>query len=374
MAVQYVRVNPVVDMFSPAIRGTGNIAIVGPADPLDDDDPGDNTAVQITTPDDANATFPGQLGESIALALLQTPGPSQVWGVRTAAADPNPWGAALAVVSGMDVQFVVLAGVVLDATSGNAASDPPGAIAQLSDHVTGVSNTGGDGMERMGVAMLERGSTDASVAIDNERMVYIAHKSDQDAAAAVAGTIAGYPPHISLLLKPVNIDADPFTPTEIQAINGKAEEFTTGPTGQGVNWLADPALLPGRGIYLGEGYTGNPGGKKYIDVVRTVDDVSFRLKARLIKTIGAVRISRSGLRSLVAQMEAILVPLVRAEVIDSYSVSIPILALLDKDPDTLTAVEGAEIQAAQNDRLVEVLIAVDYAGAIHRLSITLRFD
>ena len=40
---------------------------------------------------------------------------------------------------------------------------------------------------------------------------------------------------------------------------------------------------------MGEGYTGNPGGKKYIDIVRTIDDVSFRLKAQLIKSIGAIR-------------------------------------------------------------------------------------
>ena len=33
MAVQYVRVNPVVDLFAPVIRGTGNLAIVGPVTP-----------------------------------------------------------------------------------------------------------------------------------------------------------------------------------------------------------------------------------------------------------------------------------------------------------------------------------------------------
>ena len=38
-----------------------------------------------------------------------------------------------------------------------------------------------------------------------ERMVMVGHKSDEDAAAAVAGIIAGQEPHISLLLKPVKI-------------------------------------------------------------------------------------------------------------------------------------------------------------------------
>jgi len=231
-------------------------------------------------------------------------------------------------------------------------------------------------MERMGVIMLAKGSTDPTVvagALANERLVYIAHKSDEDAASAVAGAIAGYEPHISLLLKQVNIDTDLFSAAEIETING-SETFDSGPAGKGVNWLVDPVLIPGGGIYMGEGYTGNPGGKKYIDIVRTIDDVSFRLKAQLIKTIGNLRISRSGLRALIAQMEAVLEPLVRNEVIESYDIVIPILVLLDKDPNTLTAAQLQQINDAQSQRVVEVLAAVDYAGAIHRLAITLKFE
>jgi hypothetical protein len=191
-------------------------------------------------------------------------------------------------------------------------------------------------------------------------------------AAAVAGVIAGYEPHISILLKPVAITSDPFTPAEIATINGD-ETFAGGPAGNGVNWLVDPALIPGRGVYMGEGYTGDPGGKKYIDIVRTVDDVSFRLKAQLIKAIGTVRISRAGLRALVAQMEAVLQPLVQSEVIEGFELTIPIITLLDKDPNSLTPAERAQIDNAQSQRVIEVLTAVDYAGAIHRLSITLKF-
>jgi hypothetical protein len=171
----------------------------------------------------------------------------------------------------------------------------------------------------------------------------------------------------------VNITSGSFTPAEIGTING-SETFSSGPAGQGVNWLVDPVLIPGRGMYMGEGYTGNPGGKKFVDIVRTVDDVSFRLKAQLIKTIGSLRISRSGLRALVAQMEAVLEPLVRNEVIEGYDVVVPILVLLDKDPASLTAAELIQINNAQAQRVVEVLIAVDYAGAIHRLAITLKFE
>jgi len=205
-------------------------------------------------------------------------------------------------------------------------------------------------------------------------MVYVAHKSDQDVAAAVAGTIAGYQPHISMLLKPVaGVDSDLFTGAEIDQLNG-SETFDSGPAGSGVVWLDDPPLIPGHGLYLGEGYTGNPGGKKYIDIVRTIDNISFLLKAELISSIGNLRISRSGLRALRATMAAVLNPLVDQGVIEGYDLTIPILALLDRDPTSLTAEELDEINNAQSQRVVEVLASVDYAGAIHRLAIDLNFS
>jgi hypothetical protein len=374
MTVRYIRVNPVADLFAPAIRAFGNIAVVGavtppaapPADLLID-----NLPVAFTNPAEALRRAPGNVGNAIAMAFRQSPGPTLVYGVRTAAG-PD-WSAALTAVSALDVQLVLLANTPLNTASGTS---PNGAIVHLANHVTSVSNTGGDGKERMGIAMLAKDGIDPAVVsgtLAHERMVYIAHKSDEDAAAAVAGVIAGYEPHVSLLLKPVNISSASFTPTDIAALNG-SETFSSGPAGNGVNWLIDPALIPGGGVYMGEAYTGNPGGKKYIDIVRTIDDVSFRLKAQLIKSIGNLRISRSGLRALVAQMEAVLDPLVRNEVIEGYDIVIPILILLDKDPATLTASELTQINNAQSQRVVEVLVAVDYAGAIHRLAITLKFE
>lgn len=373
MTVRYIRVNPVSDMFAPAVRAYGNVAVVGrvtpPAAP-----PADLLAVGqaavFTDPAEARRRAPGELGAAIALAFNQIPGPSQVTGVRVDSAAPD-WEAGLEVLATRDVQIVTVAGTPLDATSGVVG----GAVRALADHVVGVSSTGGDGMERIGVAMLDKGSTDPTIvagALASERMVYVAHKSDEDVAAAVAGTIAGYEPHVSMLLKPVKAGSEPFSAAEIDALNG-SETFGSGPAGMGVNWLVDPPLIPGQGLYLGEGYTGDPGGgKKYIDVVRTIDNVSFLLKARLIRTVGNVRISRSGLRTLGAQLEAVLEPLVRQGVIEGYDVLIPILGLLDKP--TRTPAEDVQVNDAQAQRVVEVLVAVDYAGAIHRVALTLKFD
>ncbi|MBD8060001.1 hypothetical protein IC607_13585 [Cellulomonas sp. JH27-2] len=373
MTVRYVRVNPVSDMFAPAVRAYGNVAVVGrvtpPAAP-----PADlltvGEAAVFSDPGEAKRRAPGELGDAIALAFNQIPGPSQVTGVRVDEAAPD-WEAGLEELATHDVQIVALAATPLD----TAAAAAGGAIRALADHVVGVSNTGGDGMERIGVAMLEKEATDATIvagALASERMVFVAHKSDEDVAAAVAGTIAGYEPHISMLLKSVKVDSKPFSATEIDALNG-SESFSSGPAGKGVNWLVDPALIPGQGVYLGEGYTGDPGGgKKYIDVVRTIDNVSFLLKAQLIRTIGNVRVSRSGLRTLGAQLEAVLEPLVRQGVIEGYDIVIPILTLLDKP--LRTAAEDQQVNDAQAQRVVEVLVAVDYAGAIHRVALTLKFE
>jgi hypothetical protein len=379
MAVRYVRVDPLVNLFAPAVRAFGNIAVVGrtsaPTPTADAAEAAEAAAaappvpVAFTRPDKALEAFPGELGDAIARAFAQTPGPTLVYGVPVDSTTPD-WAGALNVVAALNAQLVVLANTPVTTTT----KQPSGPVGLLSAHVTSVSNTGGDGMERMGVAMLEKGATDPAVILSNERMVYIAHNSDQDAAAAVAGTIAGYQPFVSLLLKPVSIISPPFAPVDIETLNGP-EQDDSGPAGKGVNWLTTPTLIPGNGVYMGEGYTGSPGsGKKYVDVVRFVDDISFRLKAQLISSIGNVRISRSGLRALIAQMEAILTPFVDAEVLNRFEIVVPVLTLLDKDPATRTAAEADLIHQAEVQRLVQVLAAVEYAGAVHRISVTLKFD
>ena len=63
----------------------------------------------------------------------------------------------------------------------------------------------------------------------------------------------------------------------------------------------------------------------------------------------------------------------RQGVIEGYKIVIPILLLLDKNPATLTPSELQQIGSAQADRLVQVIIELDYAGAIHRLAIKLKF-
>jgi hypothetical protein len=386
MAVRYITVTPVTNLFKPATRAFGDIAIVGESTGTGPS----KTPIPVTNPDavshsahatgngkaiDDAAWFAGDLGASVRKAFEQDPGPTTVWAVRI---DPTEATAnrdtalanALAEVAKLDVQIVVLARTALTPTGGRAA------IERLATHVVNVSKDGGDGKERIGVAMLGKGISGLTYKPDTNtpaqnlittnmitpRMVMVAHNSDEDAAAAVAGTIAGYEPHVSLLLKPVKLGMDTlFSDAEIDTFNTNR-----------VNWLTDPVLIPGRGMYLGEGYTLGAN-MPYIDIVRTIDDVSFRLKASLINSIGSLRVSRAGLRTLVSQMTAVLEPLKQREVIEGYDLFLPLLVLLDKDPDSLTDAELQQISNAQNARAVDAIVSVDYAGAIHRLNITLKF-
>ena len=124
---------------------------------------------------------------------------------------------------------------------------------------------------------------------------------------------------------------------------------------------------------MGEGYTLGTD-LPYIDVVRTIDDISFKLKARLIRSIGKLRVSRSGLRALVSQITAVLEPLRQREVMEGYDVFFPLLVLLDKDPSSLTNAEIQQISNGQYDLTVVAIVSVYYAGAIQRLNITLKFE
>jgi hypothetical protein len=324
-------------------------------------------AIQFTNLNNGKAVddagwFKGALSKSIKTAFNQSPGPTTIWAIATDSNDgANAVANGLAVAAKISVQIVVLANTpLISPTQGK--SD----IETLATHCNTVSNTGGDGTERIGVAMLGNGITDTTLisgTMAQNRMTMIAHHSSEDAAAAAAGVIAGYEPHISMLLKPVALDmSQVFADSEIDGFNAAR-----------VNWVTRTPLIPGAGFYMGEAYTLGAD-QPYIDIVRTIDEISFDLKAALIRSIGVLRVTRAGLRALVSEMSAVLQPLEDDGVIDSYLVFFPLLTLLDKDPTTLTDVELQEIHNAQATRTVASIVTIEYAGAIHRLNITLKFE
>ena len=296
---------------------------------------------------------------AVRTVFRQLPPPTRVWGVQVDFDTPL-WGEALDDVGRLDVQIVALANMPLNDT--NTAT-----LGLLADHV---KHADGDGKERIGVAMLDRTLSAENMVkqnaapVKNERMVLVAHHSPDDVAAAAAGVIAGYRPHVSLLLKPIDIAmTELFGEADITKLDDAR-----------INWITSPVLLPGHALYLGEGYTADESlGKKYIDVIRTLDDINFRIKAQLIRAIGSLRISRTGLRAVLTMVESVLSPLVQQEVIEDFAIVIPLLALLDKDQAQLSGAEQLKIKTARSSREVPMMVSVVYAGAIHRLKIDLVF-
>jgi hypothetical protein len=232
------------------------------------------------------------LAKSINLALNN--GALQVWAYRldpgTSIDDTSP---ALADFASRQINIVCL-----------SDDSDPHHITTLRDHVEGASpnDAGGGGTRpRIGVAMLpEGGIVDATGNVSNKfsdwknpgdvnspmnwassRMVFVAHNSPDDVAAAAAGVIGGVDPWVSLVLKPVGgiTQVGDFTD---QALLTLMHPDQVGIVQPKVNPVVHPEFLAGSGPVMGEGFTADgTGERQYIDIVRTIDDIAFRVKAVL---------------------------------------------------------------------------------------------
>jgi hypothetical protein len=320
-----------------------------------------------------------ELAKSINLALVN--GATKVWAFRTNRDGTTPTVAdAFADFINKQINIVCLSRMT-DAQS----------ITDLKNHVEQASpnDAGGGGTRpRIGVAMLPRKGwtsngaapkpsqklADFGINWTSSRMALIAHKSDGDVAAAAAGLIARYDPWISLTMKSLTgiSQAESFTDSELAVwLDPEAQGIVQAR----INPIVDPEFLAGAGLVMGESYTADgTGQRQYIDIVRTIDDLVFRLKAHLTNpnVIGTMRINRTGLTGLRTVVSALLDSRVAVGEIDGYAIDIPLLGILQKDPAQRTAEETQQINTVQNSRRLEFSVSVDYAGAIHYLVVTLK--
>jgi hypothetical protein len=326
------------------------------------------------------------LAKSINLAL--TNGALQVWAYRL---DPgagfDDTSPALADFASRQINIVCL-----------SDDSDPHHITTLRDHVEGASpnDAGGGGTRpRIGVAMLpEGGIVDTTGNVSNKfsdwknpgdvnspmnwassRIVFVAHNSPDDVAAAAAGVIGGVDPWVSLVLKPVGgiTQVGDFTDQELLTLMHPDQVGIVQPK---VNPVVHPEFLAGSGPVMGEGFTADgTGERQYIDIVRTIDDIAFRVKAVLTspQVIGTLRINRPGLRVLTSIMRAMLNARVADGEIDGYAIDIPIQAIVEKDERDRTPDETQQLQQVQNSRQLAFNVSIDYSGAIHQLVVTLKF-
>jgi hypothetical protein len=332
------------------------------------------------------------LAKSVNVALVN--GALSVWGYRLdpvtspAAFDAS---AAYADFANRDINIVCL-----------SYDSDPDHITELKNRVEASSpnDAGGGGIRpRIGVAMLPNGGiVDAQGNLTNKfsdwktleqqtnnlpspmnwsssRMVFVAANSADDTACAAAGVIAGLDPWVSLILKPVN-SIGINGPLSDQAIQVYIAPDQSGLVQPHVIPIVHPDFLAGSGPVMGEGFSADGTGQRlYVDIVRTIDDIAFRLKATLTspQVIGTLRINRLGLRVLSASIRAMLRTRVDAGEIDDFAIDIPIQALTEKDPSQLTPAEQQQLQQVQNSRQLGLNVSVTYAGWIHQLLVFLKF-
>lgn len=370
-----------------AQRNPGVVAVVGNA--------ADAAAADAATPVEvtdhgsvmaafASGTTANTLTQSLDLVLAQDPRPSKVYGVRTGA-DDDYAGALSGLDAADDVTFVCLAN---ETTVGNATSGgtPATGLMALKEHVERAS---ADGNRCVAVAAIDPTMTRSPSYVgdvlgssgygplksDDGRMVLVAARgattdptsstATADAAAAVMGTIAGYPPGTSVVLKQVRGFAMPvtsqYTPAEITAL-----------ASQGVIPLVDPALIPGNGLYLADaGVFSADASRNYLDLVTLLDQMEFALRAGLIGAIGDSRISKSGLTSVRVRIESILAPFLASGVLDSFTVTIPLLAILSLPESARDAADTAQVVDARQSRRVDAIVLAEIASIIHQINVRL---
>ncbi len=406
-----------------AQRSPGVIAIVGRGD----GESGDNTVAanipyRIDTLDDAKWKFVGHedaadfipthvdasetkniiyppLYSSLKLALLQDPKPSKIYGVRV---NGGNYAAALAALEAAD--DVTLVSLAFDENIDQ--NSWTGSYTALKNHVETMSN---QGQRRIGVAMVDPrvqkatdyvtnvsgAATDLpnynvnSLKSDSSRMVMVAARGAKatrpkkvvdsatgqlkteeeeyvaDVATAAMAAMAGYEPHISMVLKQVRGFKMPlqeqYSPTEIKALS-EADIIP----------IIDPDLIVGEGLYFAEGRCFTTDSTKlYIDLVRTLDDIEFRLKAGLIGLVGDARITKFGMTRLKTQVEGILGRLKRRGVIANFAIDIPVLNVLNLPESAWNVADRRSVEEARENRLVEFQVDITYGPAVHRLKVTL---
>lgn len=386
IAFPFVEVNIDTSGLQPtAQRAPGVLAIVG--DTGGEGTAAADTAIVVDSLSDAVPLFNNLNGagvpnpettlyKALRAAFNQDPAPSKIYAVKSNGGD---WSAALvALEAADDVTFVALAGASVRA--GAAAVNAP--ITALRQHCEAQS---AEGNNRIGVAHIDptiaRSNTYAGDVIGiagpqksgSSRMVMLAARGaidDNDdpaeVAAAAASAIAGQPPATSMALKKLRGFRMPlvsqYSAGEIKALSA-----------DGLIPVIDPALIVGESLHFADGtcYT-TDASLLYIDIVRLLDDVEFKLKASLIGMIGDARISRGGLAAVIRRGEGVLDQVRSSGAITGYSISIPVYDALLKPEAARSAGEAALINTTRAERLVDMTVVIVIGPAIHRLRIALQ--
>jgi hypothetical protein len=368
-----------------AERSPGVIAVVGKALPAANAGTATvNTPVAVETLDQAADLFakkdtdgtvqPTTIYNSLALAMRQDPKPSKIYGVQVNATN---YAAALASLEALDDVTMVALANETDVGAASTSSTAPTGLFALKEHV---ENMTAQGLKRIGVAMVDPAvakgpsyvnqiaTAVGGLKSDSSRMVMVAARGAvQDTATAAMGAIAGYEPHISMVLKKIRgitmPKASQYSPAEIKGLSNDANNIIP---------IIDPSLIVGESLHFAEARAFTTDASQlYIDIVRTLDDIDFRLKAGLIGAMGDARITKMGMTRVKVRTEGILGPLKARAVIDDFDVQIPVLDILNLPESARTSSDDNVVGTARANRIVDMIVTITYGPAVHRLRVAL---
>lgn len=358
MGVEFVNINvDTTGLYPTKTIDYGTVAVVGQGGTSTGD------PIKVGTYAEADTTYGDtDLGTGIKKAILN--GATNVWAVEVGdVLDIAALDTALDKIVDYDVQAVALANTIETSTDVYVSDC-------LLSHVNGALT------DRIGVFMLDKGEdifTVPSAITDmvgsgENRMFGVAHNSDDDVACAVAGLLVSLQPWQSPILKSIQgvAQSSGFTTTQLSAFD----------TNQ-INPLVSPVYLGGKSYVLSTDYTcgDSSSGIHRVDVRRTIDDVSYKIKAGITSPniIGNLRINTTGLAELGGRISGILQGAQNLGEIDSFKISIPVLNALSKNESSRSDAEDTLITNARTSRAVDVDVVIEYSGSIHTINMDLKF-
>lgn len=361
MTIQFVNVTvDTTGLYEVQTRDYGTVALVGVGSAVSGSTP---EATLFGSYAEVDTAYPSSNDLSTGIKNAFANGASSVWAVdiyeKNAANVEN----GLDAVLNKDVQIVSIANTI------ETNSDTYVSV-NLKNHCDAAVT------ERVGVFMLDTDedadtcpTAIAQLATSNEsRLFGVAHKSSDDIGSIVAGKLASIRPWESAILKTLSgaSQTGSFTSTQISGLDAIH-----------INPVVDPVYLTGTGLVLGTDYTtgSESEGIYRVDIRRTLDDISYKLKAGLTNPniIGNIRISKPGLSELTGIISGLLQVAVNEGEIESFSIAMPVLNALAKDVNSRSPAETTLITTARTTRVVDTEVTVEYSGAIHTINVDLKF-
>lgn len=241
---------------------------------------------------------------------------------------------------------------------------------EVFDHVLSTSSST---KPRLGIVSNEKDSNSTSLTTTyaNDRMIVIAHQSKRDINVMAAAVLSRLQPQESLLLKSVvgDMSTGNFTDSDYN------DTFIDNQ----IVSLVNSEFITGEQYRFTESFTlSSDSFKKYIDAMRVIDDVSFKIRATLTNPslLGTVKLATpQGMSRLRTTVVRFMNTLRDVGEIDDYSVLIPGEEIVNKPRNQRTAEEDATLKAMVAERKFKVLVDIIYTGAVHYLDpVELRFS